>query len=168
MVMDEIWKAIPGFDGRYEVSNLGRVKSCDRFRKSKSGSLSHVKERILKPRQDKNGYLEVAISKDGKLHYFRCHRLVADAFIPNPNHFPVINHKDEDVTNNIVSNLEWCSVSYNTSFSVYKRSQKVLFDGVEFPSIKALARHLNVDSKAIRYRLKVGGLYKGKHTITAL
>lgn len=166
--MDELWKPIPGFDGMYEVSNLGRVKSCKRERKSKAGSISQVQERILKPRSDKNGYLEVALSKDGKLHYFRCHRLVADAFIPNPNHFPVINHKDEDVTNNVVNNLEWCSVSYNTRYSVYKVSQKVVFDGVVFPSIKALARHLNVDSRSIRYRLKVGGLYKGKHTIIAL
>lgn len=166
--MDELWKPIPGFDGMYEVSNMGRVKSCKRTRKSKAGSISHVQERILKPKSGKNGYFEIALSKNGKLHFFRCHRLVADAFIPNPNHFPVINHKDEDVTNNKVSNLEWCSVSYNTSYSVHKRSQKVLFDGVEFPSIKALARHLNVDTKSIRYRLKVGGLYKGKHTIISL
>ena len=166
--MEELWKPVPGFDGMYEVSNLGRVKSCKRTRKSKAGSLSNVQERILKQRSDKNGYLEVALSKDGKLHYYRCHRLVADAFIPNPNHFPVINHRDEDVTNNVVDNLEWCSCSYNTRYSVYKVSQKVVFDGVVFPSIKALARHLNVDSKSIRYRLKVGGLYKGKHTIISL
>lgn len=166
--MEELWKPVPGFDGMYEVSNMGRVKSCKRTRKSKAGSLSNVQERILKPRSDKNGYLEVALSKDGKLHYYRCHRLVAIAFIPNPNHFPVINHKDEDVTNNVVNNLEWCSVSYNTRYSVYKVSQKVVYDGVVFPSIKALARHLNVDSKSIRYRLNVGGLYKGKHTIIAL
>ena len=166
--MEELWKPIRGFDGMYEVSNMGRVKSCNRTRKSKAGSISHVHERILKPRSDKNGYKEVTLSKDGKLYFFRCHRLVANAFIPNPNHFPVINHKDEDVTNNMASNLEWCSVSYNTSYSVYKRSQKVLFDGVEFPSINALARYLNTDAKAIRYRLKVGGFYKGKHTIISL
>jgi hypothetical protein len=166
--MEELWKPIPDFDGMYEISNMGRVKSCKRTRKSKAGSISNVQERILKQRSDKNGYRAVDLCKDVKLHYFRCYRLVADAFIPNPNHFPVINHKDEDVTNNVVSNLEWCSVSYNTSYSVHKRSQKVLFDGVEFPSIRSLARHLNADTKALRYRLKVGGLYKGKHTIISL
>lgn len=167
--MDELWKPIPGFDGMYEVSNMGRVKSCDRTRKSKAGSTSHVQERILKPRRDKNGYQEVALSKDGKLHFFRCHRLVAIAFIPNPNHFPVINHKDEDVANNVVSNLEWCSISYNTRYSVYKISQRVICDGVEFPSIRSLARHLNIDTKTIRYRLgKGGGKIPGNHIISSL
>lgn len=141
----------------YEVSNLGRVKSCNRTRLSKAKSISQVRERILKQRSDKNGYLEVALCKDGKLHFFRCHRLVASAFIPNPNHYPVINHKDEDVTNNQVSNLEWCSVSYNTAFSIYKLSQKVICDGVEYPSIRSLARHLGIDTKVIRTKLKKGG-----------
>ena len=141
----------------YEVSSLGRVKSCKRTRLSKAKSISQVKERILKQRSDKDGYLEVFLSKDGKLHSFRCHRLVASAFIPNPNHYPVINHKDEDVTNNQVSNLEWCSFSYNTAFSIYKLSQKVICDGVEYPSIRSLARHLGIDTKVIRYRLKRGG-----------
>ena len=167
--MEELWKPIPDFDGMYEISNMGRVKSCKRTRKSKAGSISNVQERILKQRSDKNGYKEVALSKDGKLHYFRCHRLVADAFIPNLNHFPVINHKDEDVTNNIVSNLEWCSISYNTSYSVHKRSQKVLCDGVEYSSIRSLARHLNIDTKVIRYRLKKGGgTIPGNHLISPL
>lgn len=167
--MEELWKPIPGFDGMYEVSNMGRVKSCKRTRKSKAGSLSNVQERILKQRSDKNGYKEIALSKDGKLHFFRCHRLVAMAFIPNPNHFPVINHKDEDVTNNMVSNLEWCSVSYNTRYSVYKVSHRVICDGVEFPSIRSLARHLNIDPKIIRYRLgKGGGKIPGNHIISSL
>ena len=165
--MDEIWKPIPGFEGMYEVSNLGRVKSCKRVRKSKAGSISQVQERMLKPKKDKNGYLEYALSKDGKLHYFRGHRLVALAFIPNPNHFPVINHKDEDVTNNQVSNLEWCSISYNTAFSVYKRSQRVLCNGEEYPSIRSLAKHLGIDTKVIRYHLKLGGgTILGKYHIT--
>ena len=155
--MEEIWKPITGFEGMYEVSNLGRVKSCKRTRLSKAKSISQVQERILKQRGDKDGYLEVALSKDGKLHYFRCHRLVASAFIPNPNHYPVINHKDEDVTNNQVSNLEWCSFSYNTAFSIYKQSQKVICDGVEYPSIRSLARHLGIDTKVIRTKLKKGG-----------
>lgn len=165
--MDEFWKPIPGFEGMYEVSNIGRVKSCKRMRISRSGSLALVKERMLKPRADKNGYLEVALCKDGKLHYFRCHRLVAMAFIPNPNHLPVINHKDENVANNQVSNLEWCSVSYNTAFSVYKRSQRVLCNGVEYPSIRSLSRQLGIDTKTIRYHLNLGGgTILGKYQVT--
>lgn len=167
--MDEKWLPINGFEGMYEVSNFGRVKSCTRTRLSKAGSLSVVRERIRKPRPDKNGYLEVALCKNGKLQYFRCHRLVAEAFIPNPDHLPVINHKDENVSNNIVSNLEWCSVSYNTSYSIYKQSQRVICNGVEFPSIKALSRHLGVDSKGIRYVVKKGGgLYLKKYNIDVI
>lgn len=164
--MEEIWKAITDFEGFYEVSNLGNVRSCQRIRKSKAESISVVQGKTLHPKFDKDGYKEVALCKDGKMYFKRVHRLVASAFIPNPNNYPVINHIDENPSNNCVSNLEWCSISYNNKYSVHKRSQKVICNGVEFPSIKALARHLNVDSKALRYRLKVGGLYKGKYKIT--
>lgn len=164
--MEEIWKAITDFEGFYEVSNLGNVRGCQRIRKSKAESISVVQGKTLHPKSDKDGYKEVALCKDGKMYFKRVHRLVASAFIPNPNNYPVINHIDENPSNNCVSNLEWCSISYNNKYSVHKRSQKVICNGVEFPSIKALARHLNVDSKALRYRLKVGGLYKGKFKIT--
>ena len=164
--MGEIWKAITDFEGFYEVSNLSNVRGCQRIRKSKAESISVVQGKTLHPKFDKDGYKEVALCKDGKMYFKRVHRLVASAFIPNPNNYPVINHIDENPSNNCVSNLEWCSISYNNKYSVHKRSQKVICNGVEFPSIKALARHLNVDSKALRYRLKVGGLYKGKYKIT--
>ncbi len=164
--MNEIWSNIEGFESSYEVSNLGRVRGKRRTRKSKGISISVVQGKILKQKTDKDGYKEVALCKEGKMYYKRVHRLVASAFIPNPNNYPVINHIDENPSNNCVSNLEWCSKSYNTKYSVYKISQKVVCNGVEFPSIKALARHLNVDSSALRYRLKVGGLYKGKYKIT--
>ena len=164
--MEEVWKAIEGFEGLYEVSNLGRVKSCQRMRKNKSGSLALIQERILKQKSDKNGYKSVALSLNGKLYYKRVHRLLAIAFIPNPNHFSLINHKDEDVTNNIISNLEWCTPSYNTCYSLHKASFKIMCNGIIYPSIKACARALNIDSKCIRYRLKVGGVYKGKYKFT--
>ena len=164
--MEEIWKAITDFEGFYEVSNLGNVRGCQRIRKSKAESISVVQGKTLHPKSNKDGYKEVALCKDGKMYYRRVHRLVASAFIPNPNNYPVINHIDENPSNNCVSNLEWCSKSYNTKYSVHKRSQKVMCNGVEFPSIKALSRYLNTDSKALRYRLKVGGLYKGKYKIT--
>ena len=164
--MEEVWKAIEGFEGLYEVSNLGNVKSCQRMRKNKYGSLALIQERILKQKSDKNGYKSVALSLNGKLYYKRVHRLLAIAFIPNPNHFSLINHKDEDVTNNIISNLEWCTPSYNTCYSLHKASFKIMCNGIIYPSIKACARALNIDSKCIRYRLKVGGLYKGKYKFT--
>jgi hypothetical protein len=164
--MKEIWKEIEGFEGLYKVSNFGNVKSCERTRKSKSGSLSIVHERILKQKSDKDGYKSVALCLDGKLYYRRVHRLMAIAFIPNPNHFPLINHKDEDVTNNVVSNLEWRTPSYNTQYSKHKVSFKIKCNDVVYPSIKACSRALNIDAKCIRYRLRVGGLYKGVYKFT--
>lgn len=166
--MTELWKDVQGFEGAYMVSNLGRVKSLRRTRKTKGGGLCDVPERILAQNTDKDGYKEVALSKNHKLYYFRVHRLVAIAFIPNPNNFPLINHKDENPANNYVGNLEWCTYSYNTSYSNYKISHRVICNGVIYPSIRALSRALNVDCKGIRYRLEVGGLFKGKYHITYL
>lgn len=102
----EIWKDIKGYEGLYQVSNLGRVK---RLLKTKPN-------RILKPVTGRDGYLQISLSKQNHYHTQRIHRLVASAFIENPNHYPVVNHKDEDVTNNAAENLEWCTVQYNTRY----------------------------------------------------
>lgn len=125
----EIYKSINGFDG-YEISNKGNVKSLERdlIRKSKLGKeyVYHKKESILKPKTDKDGYKLVDLFKDGKSFTLKVHRLVAKAFISNPNNFPIINHKDENPANNIVENLEWCDYSYNNSYgnAGYKRALK--------------------------------------------
>lgn len=100
----EIWKTIEDYPD-YQVSSLGRVKS-----------LKGKKERILKP-GDVGGYLNVILSNNGKKKNFRVHRLVAEAFLLNPLGLPVINHKDEDKTNNTVDNLEWCDSAYNNNYS---------------------------------------------------
>ena len=101
----EHWKEIAGYEGLYEVSDLGRVKS-----------LKYGKERILKPQKNTRGYLKVALCKDGKVEQPKIHRLVAEAFIPNPNNLETINHKDEVKTNNTVGNLEWMSVKDNNNY----------------------------------------------------
>lgn len=101
----EIWKDILGYEGLYQVSNFGRVKS-----------LKFGKERILKLTKDKDGYLIVNLYKAGRIKTVKVHRLVAEAFLPNPDNLPLINHKDEDKSNNIVSNLEWYDVKYNTNY----------------------------------------------------
>lgn len=100
----EIWKDIEGFEGLYQVSDEGRVKS-----------LKYGKEKILKGGKAR-GYLIVQLCKDGKQVMKFIHRLVAEAFLPNPNHLPQINHKDEDKTNNNVLNLEWCDSKYNSNY----------------------------------------------------
>lgn len=108
----EEWKDIPDYEGLYQVSNYGRVKS-----------LKYGKERIMKQRKRKDGYLLVCLYKDGVIKSFTVHRLVASAFIPNPNNLPQVNHKDENKENNCAKNLEWCDRKYNINYGT--RNERV-------------------------------------------
>lgn len=117
--MKEQWKKIDILNLKYEykVSNLGRVKSEDMKSKTPTGYPAIRKGRILKPRKDGAGYLRVALPIiDKGYKNFSVHRLVAQAFIPNPKKLPQVNHKDENKTNNCVSNLEWCTQLYNNHY----------------------------------------------------
>ena len=110
----EIWKSLPGAPV-VEVSTFGRVRTLDRVvPRGKHTQLT--KGRVLKQCNRKDGYLQVRIPIDGKFATKRAHRLVAQAFIKNPNDLPEVNHKDSDRANNNVSNLEWCSRSYNRQY----------------------------------------------------
>lgn len=102
--MNEIWKDIKGFEGKYQVSNFGNVKSFSRG------------EHLLRLNGGKK-YIQVILCKNGKTYAKLVHRLVADAFISNPNNFPCVNHKDENPKNNCVDNLEWCSYRYNNVYN---------------------------------------------------
>lgn len=115
--MKEIWKDIKGYEGLYQVSNLGRVKSLKRILKHKTtyGGIYTVKGKILKPKEDK-GYYRYSLSNNGKNKLFFAHRLVAEAFIPNPQHYLIVNHKDENPHNNKADNLEWCTIKYNVTY----------------------------------------------------
>lgn len=104
--MKEVWKSVQGYEGYYEISNLGRVRST-----------SYKGVRILKPAKMKNGYLNVILCVNQHKVHKNIHRLVAEAFIPNPNNYIAVNHKDENKENNEVSNLEWCSEEYNNRYS---------------------------------------------------
>lgn len=110
--MNEIWKDVEGFEGFYQVSNYGRIKS---FRESNRfyGQTEH----LLSPTVTANGYESVTLYISPKeRHKFLVHRLVAQTFIPNPNNYDAVNHKDENKRNNHVDNLEWCTLSYNNSY----------------------------------------------------
>ena len=120
--MEEVWKDIKGYEGLYKVSNFGRVKSL--CRKSICGShYITIKEKILKPSKTGSDrkYLHIILAKDGINISKFIHRLVAEAFIPNPNNLPQINHKDEDPSNNCVYNLEWCDAKYNMNYGTINR-----------------------------------------------
>ena len=100
----EQWKDII-YEKDYQISNLGRIKS-----------FKWGKERILKQSQCMNGYYYVGLSKNGIVKTYQVHRLVAEAFIDNPDNLPQVNHKDENPQNNVVSNLEWCDAKYNNNY----------------------------------------------------
>lgn len=150
--MKEIWKDIEGYEGLYQISNMGRVKSLAR-RGTRGG--------IIKPAEIKKGYLQYALVKDGILKWYKAHRLVAQAFIPNPNNLPCVNHRDENPHNNYVENLEWCTIKYNNSYGtrikkiINKLKRKVYqysLDGLfiqEWESIRELERQTGFLSGSI-------------------
>ena len=111
--MNEIWKDIKGYEGLYQISNLGQVKSL--ARPINNFNQCCTKDKLLKG-GIKRGYRQVILLKDNKRKYASVHRLVAEAFLPNPHNLPIINHKDENKLNNNVSNLEWCSTKYNVNY----------------------------------------------------
>lgn len=109
--MKEEWKDIPGYEGLYQISNLGRVKSLARKVKTKNGNYQGYNEKILKTR--KKGYCIVSLCKDRKIKGMQVHRLVAEAFIPNPENKPYVDHIDTNPQNNNVNNLRWCTQKEN-------------------------------------------------------
>lgn len=115
----EIWKPIKNYEGLYEVSNLGRVKSLERTCIGKGGGIYPIKEKVLiqsKTRKE-TPYYKVSLSKNGIVKDYMVHRLVAETFIDNPNNLPVINHIDCDTSNNCVDNLEWVTQKQNVNHS---------------------------------------------------
>lgn len=130
----EIWKPVAGYEGLYEVSNEGNVRSL------KSGRWRN-RRKILTPRKIDNGYHLVALCKDGTGKQMYVHRLVAQAFIPNPNNLETVNHKDEVKTNNNVSNLEWMSHKDNNNFGT--RNRRIAEARVNHPKLSKLVQMLD-------------------------
>lgn len=167
----EEWRDVANYQGLYKVSSVGRVKSLERIVIRSDGKQQTVSERILKAETTKKGYLQVALCKNGKMKAMKVHRLVATAFIPNPNGYKEVNHKDEDKTNNRVENLEWVTASYNINYGtrnerfakankengLYERQAKAFSKAVqqidkesgeviaEFPSVNEVQRQLGFD-----------------------
>lgn len=131
MNINEQWRPIAGYEGLYEISSLGRVKS-----------LKFDKEKILKPRNDSYGYLQVDICRNGKVKTFKVHKLVAEAFIPNPMELPEVNHRDEVKTNNCVGNLEFCDCKYNSNYGTRNKRIAAAFskavEASRFPDFRTI------------------------------
>ena len=120
--MNEIWKDIPDFEGLYQVSNLGNVKSLIGW--NKKTKQYEKRKKILLP---VNGeYKKVCLSKDKKKKTMSVHRIVANVFIPNPNNLPQVNHKDENKYNNCVDNLEWCTHKYNMNHGTKQDRESII------------------------------------------
>lgn len=124
----EIWKPIPNYEGFYEVSSMGRVRSLDRKLPHPKNQMvvSHRKGRILKPEPDKYGYPVVTLCQEAKTKTFKVHRLVALAFIPNPDNLPQIDHINTKKYDNRPENLRWCTTQQNTVWRDEKRRPRVL------------------------------------------
>ena len=160
--INEEWRDIPEYENFYQVSSLGRVKSIER--KVWNGKVySTHRERILKPLKNTDGYLQVVLFKEGIRKGFKIHRLVCEAFFPNPLNLPEVNHKDECKTNNNVTNLEWCSHIYNCNFGTrnersaksktnsikLSKSVKCLETGIVYPSVQEAERQLGFSHSQI-------------------
>lgn len=114
--MEEIWKDVDGFEGLYKVSNMGNVKTVEHDIVYSNGSVHRMTEHMMKPKGDSYGYHIVCLTKNNRKHYLKVHRLVAKAFIDNPDDLPCVNHKNEIKNDNRVENLEWCTVRYNNIY----------------------------------------------------
>lgn len=157
----EIWKDVVGFEGCYEVSNFGNVRSVDRVIVRNNGTVLPIKGKLLRLQQKSNGRVYANLSKENKRYCKTVHRLVMTAFVANPKNLPHINHKDEDPTNNRLDNLEWCTEEYNYNYgtrnerctkSKYKPINVYDLQGnfiCSYESIKCAAKDLNCDESCI-------------------
>lgn len=133
----EEWKEIKGYEGLYQVSNTGRIKSLERTIIRKNGRPIQILEKCIAQQIMPSGYVRVNLSKDGIGHKYYVHRLVADAFIENPEQFPEVNHKNENKVDNRVENLEWCTPSYNQNYGTVneRRSDIYVKKGISRPVV---------------------------------
>ena len=123
----EVWKDVIGYEGYYQISNYGLVKSLDRVVDKNIGQKKLLKSRLLKQGIDKDGYKHVILYKNGRGSIFKTHKLVAIAFIDNPNNKKEINHKNGVKTDNKIENLEWCTRSENVKHAFKNGLKKPIF-----------------------------------------
>lgn len=178
--MREIWKDIQGYEQLYQISNFGNVKRLHTEKKQGTGNYERM-EKILSQRLNNKGYLIVDLYKNNKRKQLLVHRLVAIAFLHNPNNFPCVNHKDENPQNNHSDNLEWCSQKYNMNYGtcpyrIGRANSKMIaqFDKrgnfiKKYSSIIEAERQTNISNGTIcdvlKGRRKTAGGYIWKYAI---
>lgn len=178
----EEWKPIEGYEGLYEVSDWGNVRSLDRVVEYANGRKHFHKGKIVNLSITTDGYYRCHLSKNGKVKIYSVHRLVAEAFIPNPDNLPEINHKDENPQNNKSINLEWCDRKYNNTYNDrhlkcahkikkanQERSGKIIhqytLDGelvATYPSTWEASKQTNFTKQGIMICCHGGQMRKGK------
>lgn len=177
--MTEEWRDIPGYEGFYQVSNFGEVRSVSRDVVTKDGRIFHYKEKSLSPSSVRGGYQGVMLCKSGVNKSIMVHRLVAQSFLANPDNLPEVNHKDRNVTNNRADNLEWCTRLYNSRYdgavarrsALYKKPVRQLsLNNViinEYSSVKEASRQTGICrtsiSKAATGAISKAGGFKWQH-----
>lgn len=176
--MKEVWKDIKDYEGLYQVSNLGRVKSLPRKRVTPTKGTYYSAEKILKPDITGHGYLQVTLCRDSKLKKCLIHRLVAQTFIPNLNDYPEVNHKDENKINNVLENLEWCTSKYNANYGTRKERLKeknidkpgkkviCITTGEVFKTLSKASKATKTDASDIGRCCKGKRKTAGKHPVT--
>jgi len=151
--MKETWKDIKGYEGSYQVSNLGRVRSLDRMVKHKKEGLRKQKGLTLKNRKDYGGYYKVLLCKNGQVNNQKISRLVAQAFISNPRNKTQVNHKNGIKTDNKISNLEWCTRSENSKHA-YKTGLIISVKGENHGRSKLNEKQVRVIKHALKFNIK--------------
>lgn len=134
----ENWLPIPEYENLYEIDTYGNIKSLDKKVKNNNG-YRIIKGKILKPKLDNKGYYKIGLTKDNKQKFYFIHRLVALTYLPNPNNYKIINHKDGNPKNNYIENLEWCTYSHNIKHAYdmgLKKGISAKHDGVKNPKSK--------------------------------
>lgn len=185
--MKEEWRPVSGYEGFYEVSNLGNVRNLAVYSYKYKRVLVRKQPRLLKLCPTHEGYLRVVLSKFGMKQHFAVHRLVALTFIPNDSNLPEVNHIDENHQNNMVSNLEWCTRKYNAYYgtlpqrisdrmSLSHPKAKAVYQYKEdgtfitaFPSLKAASRaiglHDSIIGKVCKGKAKTAGGFIFKYAV---